>query len=310
MKIFLTSVLLMLCWCSAVSAQTVSTGTENSQMRCETIIKDCQQALSAKHSRKDRYDVLMKLARTYADMRNYEKAIETGQEAITLFPKKDAAHLLVAQVYQQSELYELSRQEYLTVLRYDRKSFNAYFSIGQLYMQQGLMTRAMEYFRKAIVIKPTTELYREMSRCAENASDLGLSISLLQKALYHEERYDDLVHLGKLYEETKNYDASEKILSQAIKLSPERIEGYLNVGLLYLRNNDLSHAEHFLRIALEKAPEEGSIHFFLAVISFHQGKMGEALRENAEAKWLSRSDVLTAYTYKFDHLLTAAAKKQ
>ena len=308
MMILLSSALIFLC-CSLVRAQSVAADAQPPASNHAAIVKECKLVLAQKHSKKERYEILLKLSRTYADAGNSEKAVEFCQEAITLFPKKEDAHLLVAQVYQHNELYELARQEFVTVLRYNRKSFNASFAMAQLYLQQGLMTQAMEYFRKAMAIQPTTELYRAMAQCAENSGDLDLSITLLQQAIFREERYDDLLHLGNLYEQGKNFTGAEKSISRAIEIDPGRVEGYLAAGLVHLRNNNLPLAEHFLRIAQDKAPKEGSIHFFLAVLSFHRGNRAEAMKENAQAMWLSRTDILTAYTYKFDHFLASREKK-
>lgn len=273
------------------------------------VIDTTRQALETARGRQQRYRLSVDLARAYADTGNYDKALEAGQQAIALMPRKEDARLVVAQIYGASELYELARQEYLAILKDHRRSYRAHYELGRLYQRQGLTTQAMAYYTEAMQIRSSTELYRAMAECRQSAGALDSAVEYLEQALAQEERYEDLLRLGKLKEQRGDYPAAERLLASAIALDPDRLDAYLQQGFIYLAMNDLTRADRSFRAAHEKAPQEGSIHFFRAVIAFRRGDIAAALRANAEAMRLSNSEILTAYTYKFSYFLASRKKK-
>lgn len=308
MKIFFSSAL-MLMLCGAAAPVYASSPAGEVPAPPAGAIERARQALETAKGRQQRYRLLVDLARAYADTGNYDKALDAGQRAISLMPRKEDARLLVAQVYGTSELYELARQEYLTILKEHPHSYKAHYELGRLYQRQGLTTQAMAYYRDAMKVKQGTEVYRAMAQCQESAGALDSAIEYFEYALSQEQRYEDLLRLAKLKEQRRDFAAVERLLAAAIALDPARLDAYLQQGFIYLGMNDLARAEGSLRIAQEKAPQEGSIHFFRAVIAFRRGDIAEAMRQNAEAMWLSKSEILTAYTYKFSYFLASRKKK-
>lgn len=309
MKLSLSSaIVLLVCAASTVFCGFPPAPVDGPAQPAESIERSLQ-ALETARGKQERYRLFISLAQAYAETGNFDKALDAGQRAILLMPRREEARLLVAQVYGASELYELARQEYLTILKEHRRSYRAHYELGRLYQRQGLTTQAMTYYTEAMKIEPATELLRAMAECQQSAGAQDSAEEYLERALAQEQRYDDLLRLGKLKEQRKDYAAAERLLASAIALDPGRLDAYLQQGFIYLAMNDLTRAERSLRAAQEKAPQEGSIHFFRAVIAFRQGDIAGALRENAEAMWLSKSEILTAYTYKFSYFLASRKKK-
>lgn len=255
-------------------------------------------------TKKDRYAGFIASGDAYLSEHQYARAIETYQEAAQLLPRLEKAHLRLAAVYEASDLTELARQEYLTVLSRDRRSYEAYFRLAEIYRTEGLITRAMEYYRRALTLKPGGEVYRAMSQCADVSGDVGLALAMLKHIPPEERTFDDLLAIGRLFREKKCPENAEDAFSQAIKLAPDKAEGYIFLGLLYLGNKDLTRAEKLLQIAQEKAPEEGIVRFYLGNIYYKQGNKGRARAEMKEARRLARTDMLKLYSARFADFLS------
>ncbi len=270
----------------------------------ERALEAVEQGLELNPARKERYALLMLEGDIAFAKGQFAPAIDCYQNAVAASPRSDGAHLRLAAVYEQSELYELSRQEYLVVLSRNRKSFDANFGLASLYFRQGMTTRALEYYRHALVIRSNAEVYRRISSCAENTGDITLAVAMLRQALSASGTYEDYINLGRLYEEQKKSRDAEESFSQAIKLDPDKIEGYLHLSLLYIVNDELTPAEKLLQIAQEKAPKEGLIHFFLAQIYYRRKDVARAKEEIRQARQLARSDILARYSAKFEEFLS------
>lgn len=267
-----------------------------------------RKSLGEKLWRKDMYAVHVALGDLYLKALQYAPAIESYQEAVLLIPRTEAAHLGLAAAYEQSELFELARQEYLGILKRDSGSFEANFGLASLYLRQGLNTPAMECYRQALLLRPGADVYRKMASCAENAGDIALSAAMLRQIISAERTYEDNLQLGRSYEELKKFKESEEAYSLAIQLDPGRMEGYIALSLLYMRSGNVTPAEKLLQIAQVKAPDQGLPHFFAGIIYCNRQDYVAARREMGKALELAKSDVLRRYSRKFLMFLENAAK--
>lgn len=274
----------------------------------EKAIEKYKEALKEGIKKKEAYPILISIGGIYLSKKQYASAIEYYQEAANLLPKLDKAHLCLANVYEQSELNELSSQEYLYVLKRNKKCFEANYNLGLLYLKQGLNTQAMEYFMSALVIKSNPEVYRSIAACAKNTGDIGLALKMLNQVNIEERTYDDNINLGLLYNIQKNYNKAEESFSQAVKLNFDKIDGYAYLGLLFIDTNRLEEAEKLFDIAQKKSLEDGLLHFFAAYIYYKQNKIKKAEAEINLAVKFSKTEILKHYSAKFLTMLKELKK--
>jgi Tfp pilus assembly protein PilF len=166
----------------------------------------------------------------------------------------------------------------------------------------------MEYYRRALMIKPAPEVYRKTARCAEISGDKAIAIAICRQIPPEQRNYDDNITLGRLYAKDNRFKEAEESFSQAIKSDTEKIEGYIYLALLYLDNNNPEPAEKLLQIALEKAPDEGAIHFFLGCIYYSEKQIELAREEMKKAGSFSKTDILKRYSAKFQDFLSSRAR--
>ncbi len=252
---------------------------------------------------KEKYQYYEIIGDIYIEVNDYSSAIEFYQEAVSTIPKLEEARLKLANAYERADLNELAKQAYLNDLKVDKKSFDADFGLAGLYMKLGLDTQAMEYFRMALDIKTGAEIYRQTAHCAETTGDIAVACAMLRQIPASEMTYDDLIDLGRLYEENNKPKDAEETFSLAIKSNTGNISAYVNLALLYLAGNNLANAEKYLKIAIEKAPNEGSLHFFLGSVYSAQKRPEAALTEMRKASTLARTDILKTYSTKFEKFI-------
>jgi tetratricopeptide (TPR) repeat protein len=270
-------------------------------------------AMENQPGKKGTYAILIAVGDIYLGRGAFEKAIDFYQEAVALYPGRETARLSLGKAYEQSELFELAREEYRTVLKKNRKSYEANFLLASLYLKQGMNTQAMEYYRSALTLKPGLELYRSMAHCAENMGDISLALAMLRQATYLKVDYADLLTLGRMYTKQKRHKDAGDAYSQAIRLDPSQPEAYISLALLYIEDGDLSPAEQLLLVAREKTTAENAIiHFFLGTIYYRQSRIKDAQAEIAAAKKTSRTGMLSRYSGKFSEFLLSpyAGKKK
>jgi tetratricopeptide (TPR) repeat protein len=255
--------------------------------------------------RRESWQIAMLYGKLYLDAGRLEQAIEAYQQAVQRYPGREESRIALAKAYERSELYALAEQEFHAVVRKNRRSFAAHDGLGRLYLRQGLNGPALEYFKRALTIRPDAEVYRQLSYCAENTGDLPLALAMLRQATSLSRTYEDLVRLGRMYQVQKRFGDAETSFSDAIRLEPDQIEAYLLIALLYLETGDVTAAENLLLIAQEKQPAQGSTHFFLSLIRYQQRQYAAAAAEIAAARQAFGDHRVNRYAERFAAYLAA-----
>ncbi len=260
-------------------------------------------ALEMKLSGRQRYNAFLTLGECSMRLRQYARAIEYFREGEQLMPGEEGPRLSLGSVYEESELYELARQKYQEILDRDRRSYEANYRLGRLLLKQGMHTQAMEYFRRALALRSSAEIYRGMSACAERSGDIGMAIAMLRQSAQMGLNYDDFVTLGRLYGRQKRIAESEETFCHAIKLAPNRGEAYIYLALLYFENGRVMPSEKLLAMAAEKAPDEAVVQFLLSIIAGRNHDRAGALREIMIAEQKAKTEELRSYARRFRDFL-------
>lgn len=264
-----------------------------------------RKALAERPYKKSAYSIWMSIGDIYLLDNKYAEAIDAYKEAVSINKLKEDARLKLAAAYEKSELFELSRQEYLNIIKFNSKSFNANYALALLLQRQNLNSQAMECFRVALTIKPETKVYRQIAACAKTLGDPEIAISMLKRVISSEQSYDDYIHLGTLYQSEQRVKEADEVFSKAVKLDPSKPEAYIYLGMLYLESNELIPAEKMFQIALEKLPDEALLHYFLSNTYYRQKNYEAARKEIALARSLAKGSMMALYSGKYEKYLNS-----
>ena len=169
---------------------------------------------------------------------------------------------------------------------------------GNLALQDGDLTGALEAYQAALAIKPKTsqiqfqiaKLYFQQG-AYEKARDAFAATVILDP-----KNMDARNSLGYIYEQLNNYEAAAQVYEDTLKVEPHNLYALNHLGLAYKQLSRLDDAERVLRKAVEIDPKSArpaskNLRNYLALIYLEKGDIGEAIAEFRESIRLFPKDI-------------------
>lgn len=177
------------------------------------------------------------------------------------------------------ERIEAAVKEHLDSLLTRQDQWNSHFNLGNYYLDQGELNRAIQAYDTALKLEPRSVLAgvnRAMaySRMGDNAA----AHDSLRKAL--EIAPEDAAanfNMGLLLAEENDPNGAEKLLRTALKSDPGMAQAAYNLSVI-LSKDRLEEAEKFCRKAAETRPDVPKYAFALAYYQLRKGDESEAAR--------------------------------
>lgn len=92
------------------------------------------------------------IAHTYFKENNFEKAIQTYQQAIKINNKNISAYYSLGTIYIQQEKFDQAEDIYKKSLQFYSDSVTPYFNLGFIYYTKKNYEQALQYYKKALAI--------------------------------------------------------------------------------------------------------------------------------------------------------------
>jgi tetratricopeptide (TPR) repeat protein len=226
-------------------------------------------------------DNLIQQASCNISLGNYEKAEKTLLKIIKSNPYYIGAMNNLANLYRRYVKLEKYRKEkdyyygkaeyyYSKVLRTNPYHTEAINNIGNLYQDKGELDTALNYYLRAIGIKPGNAApYCNMGNVYFRKAEL------IKKKVSLSEKKDF-------------YKKAEESYKEAIKLNPKYAQAYSNLGGLYYRQKKIKLAENFLKKGIEKNPGYPPAYYHLGILYHTTGKYKKAIDAFHELLTLNR----------------------
>ena len=192
------------------------------------------------------------------EQENSDEAIRNFQLAVERDAMHLRAYLSLGDVYSMQQKYLLAESYYNKVLRYDPESVPAYTALGTMYWKMGNYRQSLSFYRKVLELDPANQF--AATQIEQVTQDLFN---------WHYEQ-------GAAYKEAGNLDQALIELQKAQSLSPDNVDFTIEIGELFLQQQDDVMADGYFQQALSQQPNN-----FSAIIG--AGKVQLARKHYAEA---------------------------
>ena len=206
--------------------------------------------LNFKLSKKQKYNVYYDLATSYLFSDKPEKALEVGQEAQFLYPKKIETKLLLGNIYKNNSLNELAIVKFKECLDIDDDNLEALTNLGNIYNFQENYKSSLEYFEKAQTeaAQHKEELsindYINMAISAKEIGRRDQAQAILEN-IKKKNKTASLL-LVNIYQSKQEYDKAINTLKPFVYQNETDIEIYCNLAQMYLFSNKFNEAKDLL----------------------------------------------------------------
>ena len=165
------------------------------------------------------------------------------------------------------------------MIKENSQSSEAYYNLGSVLSDAGLLLEAAEMFRQAIKLNPNhPKLYNNLGIVLKKANLLRQAADLFGWAIKLDPDYTEaLNNFGTVLIGMSHWDEAEDYFRRAIELNPDYAKAYNNLGLVLENTNHRDEALRCFRRAVELEPNDAAIYNNL-------GKMLKDSRQLDEAE--------------------------
>ncbi|MCD8046270.1 MAG: tetratricopeptide repeat protein [Clostridiales bacterium] len=243
---------------------------------------------------------------------DYESAAQSFQKALDQSLGRIGAEELDICYYKALALYKSGDttgaiEAYTALIEYDKKNWEAWYLRGNVYLQEGQDTEALEDYAQAVLLNDSVEL---CAHIYENLADAGLAESgqdYINRVLsITPSTADEYYYVGEIYFLTENADSAKENLLQAQELGYDK--ALLLLGYIYSDEGDSEAAEAAFASYMELYPEDAEALNELGAIALAAGEYANAVTYletalNAADESLEMSvlkNLIIAYEYSGD----------
>ncbi len=193
-----------------------------------------------------------------------EAAIENLKNTLKLNPNHAKAHRQLGQILQQREALEEAITHYKLSIENDPDHVDTYINLGAALLSSGNTLDAIQYFNKALVIDPQNfEAHYNLGATYLNTRNLDQAlihyISLLDSHASPEIYYN----IGVIYMYQERQSDAIGFLRQAIEYDNDYFNAHVNLGVCYLKIDDIPKATYHYEIAHQLDPENEEITYLV-----------------------------------------------
>jgi len=159
------------------------------------------------------------------------------------------------------------------------KAAEKLFNMGNAYYHTGNYDKAIEYYKKAIELKPDyTEAYYNMGGAYYDKGNYDKTIECCKKAI--ESKPDDAetyYGMGGAYYHKGNYDKAIEYYEKAIELKPDYAEAYHNMGAAYYDKGNYDKAIKCYQKVIELKPDYADAYHNMGAAYYNKNSYDKAI---------------------------------
>jgi tetratricopeptide (TPR) repeat protein len=229
--------------------------------------------------------VLNSLSQLHLAMGNLPVAQEYAQRTVQLNPADAAAHSLLGTVFLRQRQFAKAREQFLSARKLVPQDPSVCVSLARTYIGEKKWADAEQQFRQALEMNPRyTQALAQFANFWVERGQRGKAEALVSEYL---KNYPDDANghylAGSLSLAGEKYDAAILELDQAIKLDPNLVAAYIELGQVYQARNDLEAAIERYQKALSLQPKSAPLNALIGNLYLHKGDLLNAERYYQQA---------------------------
>ncbi len=189
---------------------------------------------------------------------DFNKTLAYFKKVNEMLPGTPRAERAYGDYYIQKNEFDNARKHLQKALDLDKKDFESYLVLGNLYKAENRYDAAESWYNEGIRENPgKADLYNRILLLNEHAEYYGKHKSDVEHLVETIIKLDSTFvftaynNAGFIHQKNGNFEKAEKYYKKAIGIYPKRIQGYTNLGYSYLDKNDLQKAEEAFKKAIE-----------------------------------------------------------
>jgi tetratricopeptide (TPR) repeat protein len=204
-------------------------------------------------------------------------------------PGLASAILQVADSLAMEGRREEARFWYQKAIDRDPLDLTAYFALARLCEELGQWDESIVLYRRMMGLSDQREgIARRLAQAFIALGDHEQAITHLKDAVTLAQRPEDRAGhyraMANLYHrQLGNPEAAQVALLAAVELAPERVESWVELGILYYEKGELESARHVCEKALKRFPRNAQLQANLAYLFWMRGDVPAAVRHYERA---------------------------
>jgi tetratricopeptide (TPR) repeat protein len=209
-----------------------------------------------------------------------EEAIEHIKKAILLNPVSSSYYDSLGSLYTELNRDKEAEIAFKKAYKLNPNNIEALINLGFLYYKSGKNEEAIRIYSKGLSLAPYTEsegatLVANLLESYQNKGEIKKAIMLTEDILSKEEislikersSWDKVRHiLAKLYFKEGNYTKSYRIMEKLVKLYPENMQYFCDLGSAYYKAGDFKKAKLTFQYVVRKDPANSYAQKVLATL--------------------------------------------
>ena len=170
------------------------------------------------------------LAEIYRKQKNFGKVIETYEKAVKLAPEDKKLHESLAKIYKEQRLYEKAILEYRKLIKIDPEKRGYYENLAKCYFKLGKKGDAIATLNKYLLeVKPNdSRAYWGIGCVYKNNGMLNEAVRTYKKGIELEPGYYRLHYdLAGVYKKQKKVDEAIEEYEKVLELTPSNRDWYI-----------------------------------------------------------------------------------
>lgn len=226
-------------------------------------LKDVQEAIKLEPSNGFLYTAQGDI---YRDQNLDKEALDSYAEAAKLDQNNPDVPYYMAVIYAKTGQYDQQGAAALKAVEKGTKyPGEAWYLRGDALQRERQYQQAADAYERALVAKPTVELYSNLSSVYQSLTQYNKAIEVSKKGIAaFPESADLYTNLSWLYSMTNKHADAIIAAKQAVRLAPTAYMGYTNLCRAYNDTTQYQVAAEQCKKALELKPGDGESYLYLA----------------------------------------------